>query len=115
MRERDALQVKVDRIPDIDYVLNVDSTWKAKNKEISDLRAVASKQGWINVTEELPPIGKYVIVVIDGIVQRQAANFSGEVWEWADESADSAPKEAVTHWQPLPTMTSVVSNIESKE
>lgn len=55
---------------------------------------------WIAVSERLPE--DWAIVVIGGYVQRIVARVNGECWEWADESADWAMLDAVTHWQPLP-------------
>lgn len=66
--------------------------------ENTHLRAAIPK--WISTKERIPE--GWAIVIIDGHVQRQAARLEYGAWIWADEDADSAPKEVVTHWQPLP-------------
>ena len=58
--------------------------------------------GWISVKDRMPGFSDVVIVVIDGIVQDVPAALSADDrWEWMNEG-DSAPKEAVSHWQPFP-------------
>ena len=63
--------------------------------------------GWIDVKQWLPDTNTWVLVVIDGVVQRTACrlgkddNLVGH-WEWANEDADPAPLDAVTYWMPLP-------------
>lgn len=66
--------------------------------------------GWISVKERLPVVGEWCLVVHSGHVQRMAVRLSGigfacaegYEWIWVDEDADSAPVQAMTHWQPLP-------------
>ncbi len=66
--------------------------------------ALATAQRWIPCSERMPRLYEWALVVCGGDkVQRMAANWSGQVWDWADEDADCAPKDAVTHWRPLPT------------
>jgi hypothetical protein len=62
-----------------------------------------ARMRWIPVSEGLPD--SWAIVVIGGHVQRIMARFDGDDWEWSDLSGDHAPKEAVTHWMPLPAAT----------
>jgi len=69
--------------------------------------------GWISVKDQLPGFSDVVIVVIDGIVQDVPAALSADDrWEWMNEG-DSAPKEAVSHWQPFPKF--VVPLVPTKE
>lgn len=65
---------------------------------------------WIACKDRLPPVGAWVIVVYCGVVQLMAAQVfgvgfncvDGYQWGWADDSADPAPLDAITHWQPMP-------------
>lgn len=60
-------------------------------------------QRWARVSESgFPRMGEWCWVVIDDVPQRQAAKLDGNEWEWADEFADNAPKNIVTHWQYFP-------------
>jgi hypothetical protein len=58
---------------------------------------------WVSVTQWLPRFGDWCLVVYSGVVQRQAARLEANAeWSWADETADNAPFNAITHWRPLP-------------
>jgi hypothetical protein len=57
---------------------------------------------WISVKERMPKLYEWTLVVIAGVVQKTAANYAGDTWDWFDDEADSAPCEVVTHWMPLP-------------
>lgn len=68
---------------------------------------------WIDVKQELPPTGKWCLVVWNGHVQRVAykrvghgfACADGYSWESAIAVGDSVmPDEDVTHWMPYPTL-----------
>jgi len=79
--------------------------WKQRAEAAESAARDAGAKQWIPVSERMPE--SWAIVVCNGHVQRQAARLTytsdtGEVWEWADEEADCAPREVVTHWQPLP-------------
>ena len=75
---------------------------------LASVRAASTGTGWISVIDGLPHFGTYVIVVIDGVVQHCAAKLlMNSEWEWGDSEADSAPFNAVTHWQPFPAMNRI--------
>jgi hypothetical protein len=62
--------------------------------------------GWISVKEVKPERGEWYWVVIGGHVQHQAAKLllndeDDLIWAWADEDADCAPGEIVTHYKPI--------------
>lgn len=63
----------------------------------------ALEGGWKDCKVELPPIGRFVTVVIGGIVQYIPAQLIEDRWHWADGEGGSAPLDAVTHWRPLPS------------
>jgi hypothetical protein len=74
-------------------LLDLTNQWNA-------LKAAQNGQVWVSVKESgLPRTGEWCWVVIGRVVQRQAAYLSSGRWNWADEDADTAPQEVVTHYQ----------------
>lgn len=73
-------------------------------ERVSELEAMLATepQRWRDVKVELPEPGKFVTIVIGGVVQYDAARWTRKDWIWWDEELDHASKEDVTHWQPLP-------------
>lgn len=66
------------------------------------LRRHLGEERWIPVSEKLPELGEWVMVVYQGNIQRLFARRCQEGWEWSDLSADTAPIAEMSHWRPLP-------------
>jgi hypothetical protein len=71
--------------------------------------ATVQAQPWIPVIERLPDIGKWVHLVIEGVVQVMPARLiiavfedGKKYWEWADDTAFASPLEAASLWQYIP-------------
>ena len=82
--------------------------WLNGNRKISDLREVTDKlynegtrPNWISVEDELPKIGKDVLVLREDGEMQVAHQYNEEITRWW--SVDGFPlKNNITHWMPLP-------------
>lgn len=82
--------------------------------EFSSLRTSVGGEKWIDVKQELPPMGRLVIVSMGSIVQNCLYSWNGidRCWSPFDEDFDTAPDGTFTFWQPLPAPPSLPNEKE---
>jgi hypothetical protein len=98
-------QTMIDPVEEFDGNISqlCESLLTRAREDRESLRSLSEREeGWQDAKQRLPKVGEWAIVVIGGVVQRQAARRFQDFWEWLDEEADSCPLTVVTHWMSLP-------------
>lgn len=81
-------------------------TSNAERAYLEDLYDEATKPHWISVADELPKIGKDVLVLREDGEMQVAHQYNEEIARWW--SVDGFPlKNNITHWMPLPSIEGI--------